>query len=250
MVKVSIIGSGNVAQHLISAFTNSPAAELVQIYARNPSSVSNLVSERQIVTELSALSDADLYIIAVSDNAIPEISKELKFSGRLVAHTAGSLPLSVIDRKNRAASFYPLQTFSKSKALNFREVPLCIESLNDADLAVVESAAKAISDHVFKVDTKQRLALHVAAVFVSNFANHMYSIGEDICAKNNLPFDMLKPLIAETALKAQLLSPAEAQTGPAKRNDTITISTHLEFLKDSKIAEIYNVITKSIKTWD
>lgn len=246
MVNICIIGSGNVAQHLIAAFDNSEAAELVQVFAREKSKVAHLVSGEKITDDLKNLVDADLYIISVTDGAIKEVSAELPFSGKLVAHTSGSVSIDAIDPKNRRAVFYPLQTFTKNKPVNFKEIPICIEAINEADYALLTKAASAISGTVQTIDSAQRKALHLAAVFVCNFVNHLYAIGNDICRENQLDFDLLKPLIAETANKIRLLSPEQAQTGPAVRNDTETIDAHLSFLKDEERKKLYETLTQSI----
>jgi predicted short-subunit dehydrogenase-like oxidoreductase (DUF2520 family) len=125
-------------------------------------------------------------------------------------------------------------------------VPLCLEAENESDLKILNELAKSVSDKVFEVDSDQRKSLHVAAVFVSNFVNHLYKLGSDICIEHKVPFEILKPLILETAKKVQLLSPNEAQTGPAKRNDTTTINKHLAILTDENQKEIYKLLTKSI----
>lgn len=247
MIRVSIIGSGNVAQHLIKAFINCPDVSLEQVFSRSESAVSHLVSPDKITTDYAKLSPVDLYLIAVSDNAIAEVSSQLPFQNQLVAHTSGSVPMQRLDHKNRSGVFYPLQTFSKNKPVDFTTIPICLESQTAADYAILETVANAISKHVFNIDSQQRKALHVAAVFVNNFTNHLYEIGADICQKNNMPFDILKPLIRETAEKITHLSPKEAQTGPAKRNDTQTIAAHLDFLKtEEKARHIYEILTKSI----
>jgi len=245
MVKVSIIGSGNVAQHLIAAFEGSESITLSQVYSRDKSKIAHLVNPEIVIDNFEELTDADLYIIAVTDSAIAEVASRLPFTGRLVAHTSGSVSLDAIDGKNRRAVFYPLQTFTKNKPVNFKEIPICIEARVQADMTILEQVASALSGSIYKIDSNQRKALHVAAVFVSNFANHLYKIGSDICAENQLPFDILKPLIAETANKIRLLSPEEAQTGPARRNDLKTIEAHLDFLSGNK-RELYDLLTQSI----
>jgi predicted short-subunit dehydrogenase-like oxidoreductase (DUF2520 family) len=151
-----------------------------------------------------------------------------------------------LDDKNRKGVFYPLQTFSKNKAVDFKQVPICLESQNDDDYKVLETIAKSISERVYAIGSEQRKALHVAAVFVSNFVNHLYKIGNEICEEHQVPFDILKPLIQETANKIVTLSPEEAQTGPAKREDTQTINSHLSFLSNENQKEIYKLLTKSI----
>ena len=246
MIRVSIIGSGNVAQHLIQTLSKTAAIELVQVFARKKESVSHLIAANKIHTNFNDLIAADLYIIAISDDAIAEVSKDVPFSNQLVVHTSGSVAMQAIDTKNRQGVFYPLQTFSKSKEVDFKTIPICIETQNEKDFNTLETVAKAISNAVYKINSEQRKALHVAAVFVSNFVNHLYQMGNDICIENELSFDILKPLIQETANKIITLSPNEAQTGPAKRKDTQTINTHLNFLTNDNQKEIYKLLTKSI----
>jgi predicted short-subunit dehydrogenase-like oxidoreductase (DUF2520 family) len=246
MISISIIGSGNVAQHLIKAIEKSDQLELVQVFARNPEAISHLISSDQITSEIKALKEAHLYIISVSDDAIQSVSNSLVLSDKLVAHTSGSVAMEDLSDSNRKAVLYPLQTLSKKKGVDFTTVPLCIEAQNEADLHLLTEVAQHLSNHVYQVDSKQRKSLHVAAVFVSNFTNHLYKIGNDICIEHKVPFEILKPLITETAKKIQTLAPADAQTGPAKRNDSTTINKHLAILTDENQKEIYKILTKSI----
>ena len=251
MTKVSIIGSGNVAQHLIQAFQNQTVLnnpiELVQVFARNKKSLTHLLDSDSITSDYSQLQAADVYIIAVSDDAIAEVSSQLPFVNQLVVHTSGTVPLSTLENKNRRGVFYPLQTFSKDKAVNFKTIPICLEAENEKDLQTLKQIANGISDAVYQINSEQRKALHVAAVFVNNFVNHLYQIGNEICDNNNVPFEILKPLIQETANKIVTLSPKEAQTGPAKRNDRTTIAAHQQFLTDENQATIYTILTQSIQ---
>ena len=247
MLKVTVIGSGNVAQHLIRVFSNSPEIEMVQAYARTPQSLLHLLPENKITDSFNTLEEADIYIISVTDDAISEVASALPFSGRLVVHTSGSVSQNSLDSKNKRGVFYPLQTFSKNKEVDFKKVPLCLESEHAEDYIILEKLANVIADNVYSVDSIQRQSLHVAAVFVSNFVNHMYKLGNDICQNHNLSFNILKPLITETAAKVQLLPPAEAQTGPAKRNDQTTIQKHIDFLEDENMKEIYHILSKSIQ---
>jgi predicted short-subunit dehydrogenase-like oxidoreductase (DUF2520 family) len=245
MIRVVILGSGNVAQHLAIAFSKSKIVDVIQVFARKKEAIS-FISHDKIITDISKIAFADLYIIAVSDVAITEVSSQINFENKLVVHTSGSLSIDDLDDKNRKGVFYPLQTFSKNKEVNFLEIPICIEAQNNEDYLLLETIAKSISNQVFNIDSNQRKALHVSAVFVNNFVNHLYKIGNDICNENNIPFEILQPLIQETANKITSLSPNEAQTGPAKRNDSQTINTHLQFLKDENQKEIYKILTKSI----
>jgi predicted short-subunit dehydrogenase-like oxidoreductase (DUF2520 family) len=247
MIKVSIIGSGNVASHLINAFENSIEIELVQVFSRNIKVLEGIVSSDKITDNISSLKDADLYIISVSDSAIAKVSQQLLFSGRLVVHTAGSLSADVLDGKNRSGIFYPLQTFSKNRVVDFAAIPICIEAVNPEDHRTLEMVAKAISNSVFTIGANQRKALHVAAVFVNNFTNHLYGIAAGICENNDVPFNILKPLIRETAEKVMAISPKEAQTGPALRGDEIILQSHLDFLTDQNTNNIYKILTQSIQ---
>jgi predicted short-subunit dehydrogenase-like oxidoreductase (DUF2520 family) len=247
MIKVSIIGSGNVAQHLIQAFQLNSQIELVQVVARDIKKVAHLLDSNRITSDYTQLQEADLYIIAVSDDAIAEVSSALPFKNRLVAHTSGTVALDSLNSNNRRAVFYPLQTFSKDKPIDFKSVPICLEAENENDLQILKQLAHSISNAVYEISSEQRKALHVAAVFVNNFVNYLYQMGNEICDANAIPFEILKPLIQETANKIATLSPKNAQTGPAKRNDLKTIAAHEEFLKDENQAAIYKLLTQSLQ---
>ncbi|MBP8158169.1 MAG: DUF2520 domain-containing protein, partial [Flavobacterium sp.] len=245
MIQVTIIGSGNVARHLIKAFSEKAEIELVQVFSRKHEAVADIVNSTQIISEYNQLQPVDLTIIAVSDDAIAAVSSQIPFQNQLVVHTSGSVNIEALNDNNRKGVFYPLQTFSKSKAVDFKSIPICLEAQNESNYKTLETVAKSISEVIYQVNSEQRKALHVAAVFVSNFVNHLYQMGNEICTENHLSFDILKPLIQETASKILTLSPKEAQTGPAKRNDTQTINNHLSFLTDENQKEIYKLLTKS-----
>lgn len=247
MVSVIILGSGNVAQHLIRAFSNADNVAVVQAYARHPEKLHHLLPEDKITDNINALAQADVYIISVSDNAIADVAAALPFKDRLVVHTSGSTGIDVLGTANRNGVFYPLQTFSSAKAVHFKEVPLCLETVRAEDMPALESLAHSVSEKVYHITGAQRQALHVAAVFSCNFVNHLYGIGATVCEENNIPFNILKPLIQETAAKITTLSPTEAQTGPAVRKDTQTIQRHLDFIKDERLKEIYTLLTQSIQ---
>ena len=247
MIKVVLIGSGNVAHHLIEAFAKSKKVEVIQVFARQKESAAPLFDSDKITSSYTDLAPADLYIIAVSDDAIATVSSLIPFKNRLVVHTSGTVAMDSLDSKNRKGIFYPLQTFTKNKAVDFSQIPICLESEEEADFELLKNVAESISNNVFKINSQQRKVLHVSAVFVNNFVNHLYQIGNEICIENNVPFEILKPLILETANKVMSLSPKEAQTGPAKRNDTKTIEAHLELLSTENQATIYKKLTQSIQ---
>ena len=247
MIKVVIIGSGNVAQHLIKAFTKSNKIDVTQVFSRQKEAITSLLDFNKITNDFNDLAEADLYVIAVSDDAIAKVSSQLPFESRLVVHTSGSVSLEALDKKNRKGSFYPLQTFSKKAEVDFSQIPIFLESENEADFELLEKVAQSISKKNYKINSEQRRALHVAAVFVNNFVNHLYQIGNEICIANKVPFEVLKPLILETANKVMTLSPKDAQTGPAIRNDEQTIASHLDVLLDENQKNIYNTLTQSIQ---
>lgn len=251
MTKVTIIGSGNVAQHLIQAFQKTTflnsQIELIQVLARNKKNLSHLVESTKIISEYNQLIVADIYIIAVKDDTITDVSSALPFDNRLVVHTSGTVGLNSIHAKNRRGVFYPLQSFSKDRPIHFKSIPICLEAENEKDWAVLNQIASSISESVYEINSEQRKALHVAAVFVNNFVNHLYQMGNEICESNGIPFDILKPLILETANKIESLSPEEAQTGPASRNDHSTIKAHEQFLSNKNQIAIYQLLTQSIQ---
>lgn len=248
MIKITIIGYGNVAQHLIHAFEHNSAAEIEQIFVREPSKVKNINSKIKIISDWQLLMPSDVFIIAVSDDAINEVCLLFPLKNQLVVHTSGSVALEQISNHNRRGVFYPLQTFTKGKKVSFKEIPICIETEFSADLEILKKIAKTISDKTYIINSQQRKALHVAAVFVNNFVNHMYQMGNEICYQNQVPFGILEPLIAETASKITNLSPKNAQTGPAIRHDELTIDAHLHFLKEEPTKQsIYKLLTQSIQ---
>lgn len=246
MVSVVILGSGNVAQHLIRAFGKSTLVNLVQVYSRNPLTLQNLLPSDKIISDVGQITQADLYIVSVLDDAIAQVCESLEFSGRLVVHTSGTKPIDVIPSRFKRGVFYPLQTFSKTREIDYGAIPFCLETEHPEDFRLLETVAGAISPHIYRMDSAQRKALHAAAVFVSNFTNHLYAIGNKICSENNIPFDVLKPLILETARKVMTLSPVEAQTGPAIRHDQGTIDAHLAFL-GPEYRDLYEKLTHSIQ---
>lgn len=251
--KIVIIGSGNIAEHLLRAFSKSSICKVIQIFSRNISTGEELNSkfDVEVTNSFNKLKKADLYLISVSDSAIHEVSKSLIFKNRLVAHTSGATGINSIDDNNRQAVFYPLQSFTKGKLINFSEIPICIETKNNDDCDTLMEIANSVSNTVSKVSSEQRQYLHASAVFVNNFTNHLFHIGKEIADHHNVNFDLLKPLIKETVDKLDYKSPKEAQTGPAIRGDKKTMEKHLKLIPDETHKEIYRLITESIfKTYN
>lgn len=247
MVSVVILGAGNVATHLFKAFKNSEEASVIQWHNRSISKINSYKNEVSITDDLLQLKEADLYIIAVSDDAIKTVSSQLPFTDKLVVHTSGAAGIYDIDKKNKQGVFYPLQTFSKTTDIDFANVPICIEAVNVSDYQFLRKIGKSLGSPTKKVNTDQRKVLHLGAVFVNNFTNQLYRVAHEITESEGAEFDLLKPLILETAKKVQEISPYMAQTGPAKRNDRKTLKKHLKLLKTDHHKDIYNLLTKSIQ---
>ena len=247
MITVTILGAGNVASHLYKAFKNAKNVTVKQWYNRTYSDISSYANEVDTIDDLSQLEDADIYIMAVSDDSIASLSRALPFENRIVAHTSGSVSIHDLDRKNQRAVFYPLQTFSKDAELDFSEVPICIEVTEKENLQLMKDLAEALGCKPYKITTEQRQTLHLSAVFINNFTNQLYRIAHEISDAKSINFDILKPLIMETARKVQDMSPYKAQTGPAKRNDKKTIKRHLKQLENKEHKAIYELLTASIK---
>lgn len=248
MIDVVLLGAGNVATHLFKAFTNAEEVTVKQWYNRNLRTIEKYKNKVAITDNLKDLVEADIYILAVSDDVVADLSSQLPFENRLVVHTSGSVSLYAIDKKHKRGVFYPLQTFSKDADVDFSDVPLCIEALNNKeDRPILKKLAIAIGSQPHKVNSDQRAALHLAAVFVNNFTNQIYRIAHEITESQGAEFEILKPLIKETARKLDDISPYLAQTGPAKRNDKKTIKKHLKALTDKHHKDVYELLTKSIQ---
>lgn len=247
MRSVVIIGAGNVAFHLTRALIQN-TVNVRQIFNRTLFKAQELGEANNIkyTDKISELEKADLYIIAASDSAVEELSHYIPFDDTLVVHTSGSLSTSVLKGDYRKGVFYPFQTFTKRKNLRYEEVPFFVEAENKEDEEALYKLADKISNEVHRVDSAKRLKVHLSGIWASNFVNHMYQIAQDICKEADLPFDVLRPLIEETALKVQDLEPFDAQTGPARRGDEIIINKHLEILEDSRLQQLYRLLSDSI----
>jgi len=187
-----------------------------------------------------------MIIISVPDSLINEVSEKIN-DKLFCVHTSGISGIDKLNSKTRFGVFYPLQTFSKSKELDMTKVPFCIEANNAEDTNMLLTLAELISNNVSEVSSVQRKVLHLTAVLVSNFSNHLYHLASDILEVNGLNFEFLKPLIIETAQKVDQIHPSEAQTGPARRNDLTTIDEHMEMLaKLPEYQEVYKIISKQI----
>ncbi|PXY01554.1 DUF2520 domain-containing protein [Marinifilum breve] len=248
--KVVILGAGNLATQLAIAL-NDAGVNILQVYSRTIQSASALADKVNsiAITEISNLAkNADLYICAISDNALESVLDQMPIPIGDVVHTAGSIPMDVFDDYTECYGvFYPLQTFSKNRKVDFSNIPICIESNNLGLQADLMELAGRISNNIHIIDSEQRKQLHLSAVFTCNFANHMYSIGQKLLAEKDVDFDLLKPLIKETAEKVQELDPISAQTGPAIRFDKEIMAKHENELKNLPDFQIlYRFVSESI----
>lgn len=248
MTEIVLFGSGNVASHLFKALWNSRTVSIKQVYNHKHESLDFINDLVPATTSLAEVKDADIYLLALKDDVVPGIAKKLENRSALVAHTSGAVSMEHIT-SSRKGVFYPLQTFSRKKEINYQQIPFCLEANSSADMLLLKEVVNEISGKAYHVNSLQRKKLHLAAVFVCNFVNYLYSIGENICMNNEIPFEILQPLIQETALKVQTSPPSSVQTGPALRNDQSTIAAHLELLNSAEDKELYQLLTKAIQNF-
>ena len=249
-MRITIIGSGNVATHMAAAFKNA-GHRIIQVYSPNLQNASMLayhVGAQAINNLNSILPDTDIFIVSVKDDAIIEMVKALAKHQKLIVHTSGSTNLNdLLAFTGKAGVLYPLQTFSKNREVDFATVPLCIEGSGADVKADLEQLAATISKNIYSVNSADRKILHLAAVFACNFPNYLYTIAQQLLAAHKMEFDMLKPLILETAQKVQEQPPASVQTGPAVRNDKVTMDKHLQLLSHQpQLQEIYLLLSQGI----
>lgn len=254
MTKAVIIGSGNVAEAFARALPEA-GVEVVQIFARNAERGGLLAEAAHCgwSGDPSDIAAADIYIAAVSDRAIGDVLSALTIPDTAAAvHVSGGQPLSVIPEKfARRGVLYPLQTFTAGRRVDFSEIPFFIEGSDAATTLFLREFAQRLTNHIFEIDSAQRAKIHITGVFACNFVNAMYSAGGEVASLAGVPFDILKPLIAETARKAiESGEPRRVQTGPAVRNDTVTMERHLQLLDDCgkpELKRIYETISEYIR---
>jgi predicted short-subunit dehydrogenase-like oxidoreductase (DUF2520 family) len=247
---IVFIGAGNVATHLAVAF-KSAGLKISCIYARTEESASKLAHKvfADYTIDPSELpQNADIYFITVRDSIIIDVISTLQLKKKLIVHTSGTVSMDIL--KNATSSygvFYPLQTFIKERKVVFRDIPVCLEACDNIVLDRLRRLASLISDDVREFTSEQRRVIHLSAVVACNFTNYMYAIAEGILQRYDIPFDILYPLINETAHKIKNVKPLFVQTGPAMRGDIEIIEKHLEMLSElPDYKEIYKLISDSI----
>lgn len=252
---IAIVGAGNVAWHLVQAL-HAAGHTIAAIYSRTATpreELAKLTPPAVPVASLNFLSvKADAVLIAVPDASLAAVARELQVTpGTVVAHTSGSQPLTVLATVAgaRTGVFYPLQTFSKAKPVNFSQVPLLLEAQDEATLQLLEKLAQSISRDVQQVNSQARKQLHLAAVFACNFTNHLLGISQQLLQEANLEPVLLQPLIQETISKAMQQHPFRVQTGPAIRRDENVIQEHLHMLEQHPhLQQLYRLLTQSIQS--
>ena len=245
-MQIVLIGSGNVAFHLAKAFTEAQIP-ISQIFGRNTTELQKISEQFSIPFSTETLADADLYIISVSDSSIAEVSSLIKNENALVTHTSGSVSREALRGNFRKSVFYPLQTFSKSKNLDYSKIPFFIDAENENDEEILKNLASKISKNVMLANDEKRKYIHLTAVFACNFVNHLYARAKEISDSQGIPFDYFLPLIDETTQKIHELEPKLAQTGPAIRNDEKVLKLHESLLTDEEKLKIYKTLNESIK---
>jgi len=244
------IGAGNLATRL-SLELKSKGFFVEQVYSRSEKSAKLLAEKLRTNYTTSVhdiFSDADVYFVALKDSALEEILAQIIFKNKLLVHCSGSMPLSCLEKySENIGVFYPLQTFSKNRNVNFSEIPVFIEANSPENEKKLIKIAEKISGQVKVLNSEKRLNLHIAAVFACNFVTHFYSMAAEVLKSKEIPFEVLNPLILETARKVQELEPALAQTGPAVRFDENVISKHLEALQPfPEFQKLYGIVSESI----
>ena len=247
--KISVIGSGNVAWHLAKKLF-ACGYSINAVFSRNLNNAKLLAKqvETQAVDNLAMIPTSDLYLFSVKDDAYREIIEIFPKTTAICVHTSGSLEMNILAKlSDNYGVLYPFQSFNKGKSVNFENVPFCVEASNSYTENVLLDMAKHLSPKIHLVNSEQRVYLHLAGVFACNFTNAMYAIAQQILQQNNMDFNIVLPLINETAEKIKNLYPIDAQTGPAVRNDTNIINKHIKMIKNNDLKELYQLISQIIQ---
>lgn len=250
-MKIVLLGSGNVATHLGRALLKTEH-KVVQVYSRTIANAQVLAEELNCEATddvHNVCADADVYLFSVKDDALPKLASEVAHdnANAMFVHTAGSVSMDVFEgMAQQYGVLYPMQTFSKSREVEFREVPCFVEGNSQQALGVVKTLAESLADHVVEMSSERRKSLHLAAVFACNFTNHCYHLAERVLQDAGIDFSLYLPLIDMTARKVHDMSPRDAQTGPAVRYDETIINSHLAMLSDDMMRQIYSLMSKSI----
>lgn len=248
-MRIVFVGAGNLATRL--ALELKKRSFLIeQIYSRTIESAKLLANEIscEAIDNVNNISpDADLYIFSLKDEVLPTFLEHMPSNNGIWVHTAGSVPMNIFkDYVSKYGVVYPFQTFSKNRDVDFEKVPFFFEADSPETMNTLKMIFSKLSNIHMELSSEKRKYLHLTGVFACNFVNHMYKISQDILEKENIPFDVILPLIDETALKVHEILPASAQTGPAVRFDKTIMDKHLSMLKDNRLKDIYQLISSDI----
>ena len=247
-MKVVIIGSGNVATVLGKKIAKG-GHEILQVISRSPKHAEHLANQLNSIASdnLKMINpDADIYLICVDDNAIKEVADQISSLNKIIVHTAGSISKNVLQFSGAYGVLYPLQSLRKEME-HLPQIPVLVDGSSDEVSKILLDFASTWASSVSRATDKERLKLHVAAVIASNFTNHLYALTENFCIKEGVEFSNLLPLIKETATRLGPTHASALQTGPASRNDDVTIGIHLEVLAaDPELKELYKLLSDSI----
>lgn len=249
--QIVLIGAGNLATQLGLAL-HKAGFDIIQVYSRTEVSAKTLAQHigATFTTNLTEITPtADLYIYALKDDVLEEVINTVPITNGLHVHTSGSIKMSLFSKKQKNFGvFYPFQTFSKTKLVDFSEVPFLITANSDESIENLKVIANKLSHRIFVVNDEDRSFVHLSGVFACNFTNYLYTIAEQLLAERNLPFDILMPLITETVNKLKTLSPTEAQTGPAQRGDQLVITKQIQLLaQNPEWQKVYQLLTENIE---
>ena len=246
MIRIGLIGTGNVAIALAREIRNHQTLSLVQLIGRDQNKLPKDLIDIPFSKQFNALPTCDVVLIAVSDQAIQQVSSQLPLTDAVVIHTSGASSMDLLSNHKHRGVFYPLQTFSKQQHLNWSEIPILWEGNNKQVNEKLEVLSQLLSPLAIQIDEKQRLSMHLAAVVVNNFTNHLYAEAHRFCKSKHVNFDLLVPLIEETTRKIKQLDPRKSQTGPASRGDMQTIQRHKTVSMTEELSDIYSLFTSQI----
>lgn len=246
MMRISIIGAGNVGLNMFETLRKKKDVKLVSLFNRSIEKILRYRKKVFITNNINEIKKSDIYIISTKDDSIKKISEKIIGRDGLIVHTSGSTEMKILSIHKNFGVFYPLQTLTEGKIADFKKIPICVEANNEINYKILKKLTKITGSKYYQVDSKQRIALHVSAVFACNFTNYLFSKAYDICRSNKIPFDILFPLIRETLGKIEENNPSEIQTGPAIRKDLSTIKKHLNFINSKNSKKIYSILTQEI----
>ena len=244
MIEIILIGSGNLGSYFFDKIFSNKKLKLKGLFTRKKSH--DYPKSTKLYKSINDIEKADLYIIAVSDKSIIKIAKSLRIISGCVVHTSGSIEMDVLNKFKNYGVIYPVQTISKKIKLKNEDFPFLIESNNSLTRKIIENTLTSLESNYYYFSSEKRLVTHLGAVISNNFVNHLNYFSKELLEEHNIDFNILKPLIKETTHRVNEYNPINVQTGPAIRNDKLSIKKHQKLLSDNNFIETYNTISESI----